>query len=276
MMKQYRVLPGSEVNLQTCETSYGGELSKTDGKARLEKLTKSLRDLQELMYAEHQHKVLVVLQGIDTSGKDGTIRSVFGKVNPQGTRVVNFKVPTTRELDHDYLWRVHAHTPGKGGIVIFNRSHYEDVLVVRVHDLVSKSVWEKRYAHINAFEKLLADEGTIILKFYLHISKREQAARFLARLDRPHKRWKFSPGDLEERQYWDAYQQAFEDMLSLTSTDLAPWYVVPSDRKWYRNLVVASVITERLKSLGMQFPEEVPEIDSYRAQLSEMLKEGFE
>jgi len=276
MMDQYRVLPGSEVKLQTCETSYGGELSKKDGKARLEKLTKSLRDLQELMYAEHQHKVLVVLQGIDTSGKDGTIRSVFGKVNPQGTRVVNFKVPTTRELDHDYLWRVHAHTPGKGGIVIFNRSHYEDVLVVRVHDLVSKSVWEKRYAHINAFEKLLADEGTIILKFYLHISKREQAARFLARLDRPHKRWKFSPGDLEERQYWDAYQQAFEDMLSLTSTDLAPWYVVPSDRKWYRNLVVASVITERLKSLGMQFPEEVPEIDSYRAQLSEMLKEGFE
>jgi len=275
-MDQYRVLPGSEVDLQTCETSFGGELSKKDGKARLEKLTKSLCDLQELMYAEHQHKVLIVLQGIDTSGKDGTIRSVFGKVNPQGTRVVNFKVPTTRELDHDYLWRVHAHTPGKGEIVVFNRSHYEDVLVVRVHGLVAKSVWEKRYAHINDFEKLLANEGTIILKFYLNISKREQAARFLARLDRPHKRWKFSPGDLEERQYWDAYQQAFEDMLRLTSTDLAPWYVVPSDRKWYRNLVVASVITEKLQGLGMQFPEEIPEIDSYRAQLSEMLKEDLE
>lgn len=275
-MDQYRVVPGSPVDLASCEASFGGDLSRKDGKRQLEILTKSLRDLQELLYAEHRQKILIVLQGIDTSGKDGTIRSVFGKVNPQGTKVVSFKVPTTRELDHDYLWRIHPHTPGKGEIVIFNRSHYEDVLAVRVHDLMPKSVWGKRYDHINAFERLLTDEGTVILKFYLHISKQEQAKRFLARLDRPHKRWKFSPGDLEEREYWDVYMQAFEDMLNRTSTEDAPWYVVPSNQKWYRNLVVASVIVEKLQSLGMQFPEVVPDIDSYRARLAEMIEEGSE
>lgn len=275
-MDKYRVVPGSPVDLKTYETTYEGDLSKKDGKDQLETLTKSLRDLQVLLYAEHRQKVLIVLQGIDTSGKDGTIRNVFGKVNPQGTKVVSFKIPTARELDHDYLWRVHPHTPGNGDIVIFNRSHYEDVLVVRVHDLASKSVWEKRYDHIKAFERLLTDEGAIILKFYLHISKKEQARRFLARLDRPHKRWKFSPGDLEEREYWGAYMQAFEDMLNRTSTDNAPWYAVPSDRKWYRNLVVASVIVEKLQSLGMQFPKIVPEIESYRARLAEMIEEGVE
>jgi PPK2 family polyphosphate:nucleotide phosphotransferase len=275
-MDQYRSVPGSPIDLAACKTSYDGDLSRKDGKKQLEKLTKSLRDLQELLYAEHQQKVLVVLQGIDTSGKDGTIRNVFGKVNPQGTKVVSFKVPTTRELDHDYLWRVHPHTPGKGEIVIFNRSHYEDVLVVRVHNLAPKSVWEKRYDHINAFERLLTDEGTVILKFYLHISKQEQAKRFLARLDRPHKRWKFSPGDLEEREYWEVYMQAFEDMLNRTSTENAPWYVVPSDQKWYRNLVVASVIVEKLQSLGMQFPEAVPDIDTYRTRLAEMINEESE
>ena len=275
-MDQYLVKPNSPVKLRAFGTCFEGGFSKKDAKAQLEKLTKRLRDLQELLYAEHQQKVLIVLQGIDTSGKDSTIRKVFGKVNPQGTKVVNFKVPTARDLDHDYLWRVHPHTPGKGEIVIFNRSHYEDVLVVRVHELVDQSVWEKRYDHINAFEKLLADEGTTILKFYLHISKGEQAKRFLARLDRPHKRWKFSPGDLEERGYWDAYMQAFEDMVNRTSTKSAPWYVVPSDQKWYRNLVIASVIVEKLTSLGMQFPEALPEIEAYRSQLSEMIEEVSE
>ena len=275
-MEQYRIPPEMNVDLDTFNTRYEGDIEKKDGKARLKDHNKALRDLQELLYASHTNQVLIVLQGIDTSGKDSTIRHVFGDVNPQGTKVVNFKVPTRKELDHDYLWRVHPHTPGKGEIVIFNRSHYEDVLVVRVHDLVPETVWEKRYDHINAFERLLADEGTTILKFFLHISKQEQAERFLARLDRPHKRWKFNPGDLDERNYWDDYHAAFEDMLSKTSTPWAPWYVIPSDRKWYRNLSVASVIVDKLASLEMQFPEEVPDIDSFRTQLTNMIGEENE
>jgi PPK2 family polyphosphate:nucleotide phosphotransferase len=276
MMDQYLVAPGAQVDLSGYETYFDGDLTKKDGKAELKEQNKILRDLQELLFAEHRQKLLVVLQGIDTSGKDSTIRHVFGDVNPQGTKVVNFKVPTRKELDHDYLWRVHPHTPGKGEIVIFNRSHYEDVLVVRVHGLVPETVWGKRYDHINAFERLLADEGTTILKFFLHVSKKEQAERFLARLDRPHKRWKFNPDDLTERKHWADYTEAFEDMLSRTSTPWAPWFVVPSDRKWYRNLVVSSVIIEKLQSLEMRFPEEVPDIDSFRSLLIEMINEGSE
>ena len=272
-MEQYRIAPKTKVELSKFETYYSGEIEKKSGKDRLDELNNALRDLQEVLYAEHKHKILVVLQGIDTSGKDSTIRHVFGEVNPQGTKVANFKVPTPKELDHDYLWRVHPHTPGNGEIVIFNRSHYEDVLVVRVHQLVPKAVWKKRYDHINAFEKLLADEGTTILKFFLNISKQEQAERFLARLDRPNKRWKFNPGDLAEREYWDDYTAAYEEMLSRTSTPWAPWYVIPSDRKWYRNLVVAEVIVEKLKSLDMQPPKEIPDIDSYREQLQAMISQ---
>jgi PPK2 family polyphosphate:nucleotide phosphotransferase len=273
-MDQYRIPPKTKVDLNHFETRYEGEIEKKAGKDLLKEHNKTLRDLQELLYAEHKQKILIVLQGIDTAGKDSTIEHVFGDVNPQGTKVANFKVPTPRELAHDYLWRVHQHTPGSGEIVIFNRSHYEDVLVVRVHSLVPKSVWEKRYTHINAFEKLLADEGTTILKFFLYIDKKTQAERFLARLDRPHKRWKFNPGDLDERKHWNDYIAAYEDMLSKTSTDYAPWYVIPSDRKWYRNLVVASVIVDKLKSLNMQVPEEVPDIDQYRYQLTAMIDSG--
>jgi len=270
-MDQYRVPPNTKVNLDDYLTRYDGELKKKAGKDQLEEKALELADLQELLYAENKRKILIVLQGIDTSGKDSTIRHVFGKVNPQGTKVANFKVPTPKELAHDYLWRVHPHTPGKGEIAIFNRSHYEDVLVVRVHELFPQSVWEKRYHHINEFERLLTDEGTTILKFYLHISKQEQAERFLARLDRPHKRWKFNPGDLDEREHWEDYIKAYEDMLSLTSTDHAPWYVIPSDRKWYRNLTIASVIVKKLKSLNMTFPAEVPDIDQYRDLLVKMI-----
>ena len=270
-MDQYRVPPNTKVNLDDYLTRYDGELEKKAGKDQLEEKALELADLQELLYAENKRKILIVLQGIDTSGKDSTIRHVFGKVNPQGTKVANFKVPTPKELAHDYLWRVHPHTPGKGEIAIFNRSHYEDVLVVRVHELFPQSVWEKRYHHINEFERLLTDEGTTILKFYLHISKQEQAERFLARLDRPHKRWKFNPEDLDEREYWEDYIQAYEDMLSLTSTDDAPWYIIPSDRKWYRNLTIGSVIVEKLKSLNMTFPAEVPDIDEYRDLLAKMI-----
>ena len=272
-MEQYRIPPSTQVDLNHFDTYYQGDVSKKKGKAQLKEHQKTLSDLQELLYAENKRQVLIVLQGIDTSGKDGTIRNVFGDVNPQGTHVVSFKVPTRHELARDYLWRVHQHTPAKGDIVIFNRSHYEDVLVVRVHDLVPESVWEKRYQHIIEFERLLADEGATILKFFLHISKQRQAERFLARLDRPHKRWKFNPGDLDEREYWDDYIAAFETVLSKTSTPWAPWYVIPSDRKWYRNMAVASIIVEKLQSLGMQFPAEVEEIDSYRKQLKGMIKD---
>jgi PPK2 family polyphosphate:nucleotide phosphotransferase len=275
-MDQYRVSPGSNVKLSDFTTRYEDDLDKKEGKAQLAEKAVALSQLQELLYAEHKHKVLIVLQGIDTSGKDSTIRHVFGDVNPQGTKVANFKVPTEKELDHDYLWRVHPHTPGKGEIVIFNRSHYEDVLVVRVHGLVPEKVWKKRFDHINAFERLLADEGTTILKFFLNVSKEEQARRFLARLDEPEKRWKFNPGDLEEREYWDDYNKAYEDMLSKTSTDWAPWYVIPSDRKWYRNLAVATVILKTLQNLDMQFPEEVPEIDKYRELLVKMIGKDVE
>ncbi len=271
-MKDYRIHPDTQVDLSTFETYYQGDIKRKAGRKQLKKLSKTLRDLQELLYAEGKQKILVVLQGIDASGKDGTIKNVFGRVNPQGTHVANFKVPTRKELAHDYLWRIHKQTPGKGEIVLFNRSHYEDVLVVRVDQLLPQSVWEKRYHHINEFERLLVDEGTTILKFFLHLGKSRQAERFLARLDRPHKRWKFDDHDLVKRESWFDYKEAYEDMLSKTSTPWAPWYVIPSDRKWYRNLVIASVIVDKLKSLDMKFPKEVEDIDSYRSQLKSMIE----
>jgi PPK2 family polyphosphate:nucleotide phosphotransferase len=234
---------------------------KNEAKEALEALTGELEALQELLYAERKHKLLVVLQGMDTSGKDGTIRHVFEGVNPQGVRVASFKVPTPIELDHDYLWRVHLQTPGRGEVVIFNRSHYEDVLVVRVHQLVPEEVWKRRYDQINAFERLLADEGTTILKFFLHISLDEQKRRLQERLDDPTKHWKFATGDLAERKLWSAYQEAYEDALGKTSTEWAPWYIVPADRKWFRNLVIASVIVETLKGLKMSYPQPAEDLD---------------
>ncbi|MBL7065148.1 MAG: polyphosphate kinase 2 family protein [Anaerolineae bacterium] len=256
-MERYRVKPGSPIDLSQWDPSdksaFGG--SKREAREALLALNKRLEALQELLYAEHKHKVLVVLQAMDTGGKDGTIRHVFEGVNPQGVKVAGFKVPTPEELDHDYLWRVHKQVPGRGEIVIFNRSHYEDVLVVRVHGLAPPEVWGQRYAHINDFERTLADEGTTILKFYLHIDLEEQKQRFQARLDEPHKRWKFSLGDLEERRLWPEYMQAYEDVLSKTSTEWAPWYIVPANRKWYRNLVVATVLVETLEGLHMSYPQ---------------------
>lgn len=256
-MDQYRVKPGSRVDLGQWDPNDTSAFPAGKDKAakRLQALNQSLDELQELLYAEHKHKLLIVLQAMDTGGKDGTIRHVFEGVDPLGVRVASFKVPTPDELDHDFLWRVHKQTPGKGEIVIFNRSHYEDVLVVRVHDLVPRQVWSKRYALINDFERMLAEEGTTILKFYLHIDLDEQKERLQDRLDKPDKRWKFNPGDLEERKLWPKYMQAYEDALSQTSTDWAPWYIVPANRKWYRDLVVSSVIVETLKGLQMSYPE---------------------
>lgn len=255
-MDQYRVRPRTKVDLSKWnprETN-AYEAGKKEAAEELTRLNEQLEVLQELLYAEHHYKVLVVLQGMDTSGKDGAIRHVFEGVNPQGVRVANFKVPTPIEMDHDYLWRVHRQTPGKGEMVIFNRSHYEDVLVVRVHQLVPEDVWSRRYTQINNFERLLAEEGTIILKFFLHISLEEQRERLQARLDDSNKHWKFNLGDLKERKLWPDYQKAYEDVLSKTSTKYAPWYIVPSDRKWYRNLVIANVIVDTLRKLKMSYP----------------------
>jgi PPK2 family polyphosphate:nucleotide phosphotransferase len=252
----YRSVPGTEVDLTRHDPRDRSlcPSGKAEGRRLTAELNAELESLQEMLWAEGKHKLLVVLQAMDTGGKDGTIRHVFDGTNPQGVKVASFKKPTSKELAHDYLWRVHRQTPGNGEIVIFNRSHYEDVLVVRVHDLVPPETWGRRYDHINDWERRLADEGTTILKFFLNISKEEQKERLQARLDEPHKRWKFSHGDLAERAHWDAYQTAYETALSKTSTAWAPWYVVPSDRKWYRNLVISSVLVDTLRGLDMQVP----------------------
>jgi len=254
--ERYRVQPGTEVDLSAWDTDGAGatKLDKAGGLVELAKLNEKVSWLQQLLYAQGVHRVLVVLQGMDTSGKDGTIKHVFRLVNPQGVQVTSFKRPTETELAHDYLWRVHQHVPWNGRIQIFNRSHYEDVLVVRVHDLAPKHVWSKRYEHIVNFEQLLVDEGTVVLKFFLHISKGEQKKRLTERLENPDKHWKFEMGDLEERKLWRAYQEAYGDAIGRTSTADAPWYIVPSDRKWFRNLVIGSVLIEALEDLKMKFP----------------------
>lgn len=255
-MQRYLIKPGTKVDLSAWDpndtSAFDGD--KDDAKKVTAGLVQRLNELQEVLYAQHMHRILVVLQAMDTGGKDGTIRSVFGPLNPQGVRVASFKVPTAEELDHDYLWRIHKQTPGRGEIVVFNRSHYEDVLVVRVHSLVPEAVWSKRYDQIKAFERTLAQEGTTIVKFFLHIDLDEQKARFQARLDEPSKRWKFNPADLEERKLWRDYARAYEDAIGRTSTSFAPWFVIPANRKWYRNLVVASIMVEQLERLHMEYP----------------------
>ncbi len=258
-MRRYWVKPDGDVSLSTWDANDTAGFNKEQAQDETEKLNRKLQDLQELFYAEHKHKLLIVLQGMDTSGKDGVIRHVFDGVNPQGTRVANFKEPTTEELEHDFLWRIHKQVPARGELVIFNRSHYEDVLVVRVHELVKREVWEQRYAQINDFEQMLVETGTTILKFYLHIDKDEQKDRLQGRLDDPNKHWKFRLGDLNDRKLWDSYIQAYEDVLNKTSTEAAPWIIVPANRKWYRNLVISTILVETLEGLHMKYPE--PEED---------------
>lgn len=256
-MEKYRIKPGANVNLDEFDADDKSEFDgdKAEAKDALKEIAKDLDDLQERLYAEGKHAVLFVIQAMDTGGKDGTIRSVFGDLNPAGCRVEAFKAPTSNELAHDYLWRVHQATPRRGMIGVFNRSHYEDVLVVRVHNLTPKEVWSKRYDQINAFERMLTEEGTTIVKFYLHISKEEQKKRLEERIEDPTKRWKFNPKDLDERKLWGEYQDAFKDVLSKTSTAYAPWYVIPANRNWYRNIVVARIVQDTLRDLNPQFPE---------------------
>ncbi len=263
VLDRYRVKPGTRVELSRWDpddkSAFPGR--KREGKQALLALNRRLERLQELLYAEGKRKVLVILQAMDTGGKDGVIRHVFEGVNPQGVKVAAFKKPTPEELAHDYLWRVHKHTPARGEIVIFNRSHYEDVLVVRVHNLVPPEVWGRRYAHINDFERMLTEEGTTIFKFFLHISKKEQKARLLARLRTPEKQWKFNVADLAERKLWSEYMRAYEDVLSKTSTEWAPWYIIPSNRKWYRNWVISTILVEALEGFHMRYPEPEEKLD---------------
>ncbi|MBT8215767.1 MAG: polyphosphate kinase 2 family protein, partial [Acidimicrobiia bacterium] len=253
-MNTHRVEPGTAVDLSSIDPHETGGLNKQQARAETKQLNRRLEALQELLYAEGKHKLLIVLQAMDAAGKDGTIRHVFDRVNPQGVKVASFKKPTDRELAHDYLWRVHAHTPGTGEITIFNRSHYEDVLIVRVLGLVPEERWSRRYDHIRDFEQLLADEGTTIRKFYLHIDKAEQKERLQARLDNPDKHWKFDVGDLAQRKLWDDYMAAYETAISRTSTEAAPWYVIPANRKWYRNLAISRILVDTLEGLNMSFP----------------------
>jgi len=239
-------------------------VKKEDSKEILKQNLKRLSVLQYLLYAEARRALLVVLQGIDAAGKDGTIRHVMTGLNPQGVRVTPFKVPEGEEKRHDYLWRVHNAVPEYGQIGIFNRSHYEDVLVVRVHNLVPESVWSERYRQINEFERILEENGVTIVKFFLYISKDEQAKRFRARLDDKQKNWKFSPDDVKERSYWDAYIKAFEDMLRECSTRRAPWYVIPANHKWFRNLAVSQILVETLETMKISLPKPAADVSKIR------------
>jgi PPK2 family polyphosphate:nucleotide phosphotransferase len=259
---ELRMKPGTRVRLATLDQGATFGWDKSTAAPELAKQLVRLADLQDRLWAEGKRAVLVVLQGIDAAGKDGTINKVMEAFNPQGCPVTSFKVPSAEELAHDFLWRVHRAVPRKGEIGIFNRSHYEEVLVVRVHGLVPRRVWSSRYEQINAFERHLTANGTTIVKFFLSIDKDEQRARFQARYDDPTKRWKFSMGDLEERRRWDDYQAAFDDVLSKCSTDEAPWYVIPANRKWFRNLAVATILADTLADLKPSYPpvaDDVPE-----------------
>ncbi len=255
MSETHRLTPGQTVSIAELPTD--GRLFHDDrpaAEAEFRSLRQELIDWQYRLYAEDRRQLLVVLQAMDAGGKDGTIRRVFRGVNPQGVVVTSFKVPSKEELAHDFLWRIHRATPGKGQIGVFNRSHYEDVLVVRVDGLAPEAVWQARYEQINQFERLLTDTGTVVLKFFLHISKEEQRERFAARLTDPRKNWKFDPGDLKKREQWDDYMAAYEAALNHCTTSWAPWHVIPSDRKWYRNLAIARVLVTTLAEMDPRFP----------------------
>lgn len=257
---QFRIKPGSKVNLGKIDPAFHGNYENEGAVTNeLKDYSQRLSALQAMLYAENKHALLIVLQAMDGGGKDGTIHHVMSALNPQGCSVVSFKVPTVEEMAHDYLWRIHQHTPRTGQITVFNRSHYEDVLVVRVHNLVPEDIWSKRYNEINAFERQLANSRTTIVKFFLHIDKDEQLKRFRDRLDEPGKQWKISESDYTEREYWDAYQGAYMDALSKCSFNYAPWYVIPANHKWFRDLAVSQILLDTLEGLKMKYPE--PTVD---------------
>ena len=278
----YRVKPDTKVLLEKFSTSDTGRFkSKKDAKEILKENVKKMFSLQNMLYAYNKYSLLIIFQAMDAAGKDGTIKHVMSGVNPQGTQVFSFKQPSQEELDHDYLWRIHNHVPERGRIGIFNRSHYEEVLVVRVHDLVknqkiptelvSKNIWDERYREINDFEKYLYENGIIIIKFFLHVSKEEQKKRFLKRIDTPEKNWKFSASDIDERKYWDKYQQAYAEAISATSKKHAPWYIIPADHKWFMRYAVSQVIVETMEDIKMSYPvlsdEQKANLESCKKQL---------
>ncbi len=270
-LKKLAVIPGSKVDLSRIDPDETFGWDKEEARKQTAKNLDRIAALQDLLYAERQHNLLMVVQAMDTGGKDGTIKAIGGAMNPQGLRVANFKKPTAEELSHDFLWRIEKKMPGmvaeeKGEVVFFNRSHYEDVLIVRVHDSVPKTVWEKRYAQINDFEKKHADNGTHILKFFLHISKDEQLKRLKTRIETPEKNWKVGAADFAERQFWDHYQKAYEDALSKCSTAEAPWIVVPANHKWFRNLVISEITVRHLEGLQMQYPDNAATVEKARAE----------
>ncbi|HUU22349.1 MAG TPA: polyphosphate kinase 2 family protein [Phycisphaerae bacterium] len=254
--REFIVKPGSKVRLSDKEADFAGPYrSKAEARTDTAGNVRELAELQYRLYAEGKRAVLIVLQGMDAAGKDGTIRHVMGPMNPQSCKVTSFKVPTAEELAHDFLWRVHKAVPAAGEIGIFNRSHYEDVLVVRVHGLVARKAWSRRYGQINDFERMLAANGVHVLKFFLHVSRKEQLDRLKRRLADPSRQWKANPDDFEERKYWDDYRKAYEDALARCSRPWAPWYVIPADRKWFRNLAVSHILVETLQKLDMQYPK---------------------
>ncbi len=278
----YLIKPDTRVSLKEFSTSDTGSFkSKGDAKDILKENIKKMFSLQNMLYAHDKYSMLIIFQAMDAAGKDGTIKHVMSGLNPQGTQVFSFKQPSVEELDHDYLWRIHQHVPERGRIGIFNRSHYEEVLVVRVHnliknqkiptDLVNKDIWNVRYREINDFEKYLYENGTVILKFFLHVSKNEQKKRFLKRIDTPEKNWKFSASDIDERKYWDKYQQAYAEAISATSKKHAPWYIIPADHKWYMRYAVSQVIVETMGGIKMSYPvlsdEQKANLESCKNQL---------
>jgi PPK2 family polyphosphate:nucleotide phosphotransferase len=264
MSYAHRLEGKRRIKLKDFDAGADAGLKRGEAEKKTARLIEELVELQELLYAAQMQSVLIILQGRDTSGKDGTIRHVTGPLNSQSCTVASFKAPTKEELAHDFLWRVHAQAPATGDIKIFNRSHYEDVLVVRVHELAPKEVWRGRYEHINAFERLLADSSTIVLKFYLHIGKDEQKKRLLKRETDPIKSWKLSTGDWEEREYWDDYTKAYEEAINLCATKHAPWFIVPADKKWFRNLAVAETLRDTLMPYRERWLEKLEEVGQER------------
>ncbi len=261
--KPFQVAPGSKVRLKDIDAGFTDQHeSRKDAAEEIEQHRQKLLELQELLYADRRYSLLICLQAMDTGGKDGAINHILGAMNPQGCRVIGFRQPSVEELAHDFLWRIHQAAPAHGSVAIFNRSHYEDVLAVRVHNLVPRAVWSGRYDQINAFEQNLVENNTLILKFFLHISKQEQLSRFKERLDDPHKQWKISESDYQERKYWDDYMAAYEDALSRCSTPHAPWFIIPSNHKWYRNLAISRIVVEQLEQLDLKFP--APSVDLKR------------
>lgn len=255
-MTKYTLKPNNKIDIRDFDPSEHkhSDITKENHKEYLNELRAELKSLQKIFYAQKKYRLLIILQGMDAAGKDGTVRNVFDGVDPNGVGVAHFNKPTQEELSRDYLWRAHTRVPKDGQIVIFNRSHYEDILIVRVQELKPEEVWEKRFEHINQFEKMLVDEGTHVLKLFLNIDKEEQKKRLNARIDNPDKHWKIDPNDFKDRQLWDKYIEAYNDAINKTNTPHAPWTIVPSNRKWYRNLIVTEIVVDVMRQLDLKYP----------------------